>query len=405
MDEKLMEISQSNLDPRSLRMRLAILQPTPFCNINCRYCYLPHRSATDRMTAETMEHSFRFLLSCASPTRQAFSIVWHSGEPMTLPVEYYRSAFRLLERMNTDRISVNHRFSTNGMLITEEWCQFTRSNGLEMRISLDGPEWLHDANRRDRRGHGTFHRVMRGIELLNRHSVPFLVNCVLTRDSLSEAEQIWRFLRGVGAKGICFCVEEILGANTINSLDTELAIEQLTEFFARLLELKRKEDPSYFVREIDELPQPDRQQAFVNEQALPFRLVTIGWDGGITTFSPELLVTHHAAYGDFIFGNVRTHTVEDILLSPKFQYVYASIQKGISACAASCAYYAYCGGGGPAPKLFETGTFESTETLSCRTKVKAVVDAVRRRRALFSNVRAAALRPGEIAPISNRTGL
>jgi len=26
------------------RLQLLVIQPTPFCNIDCRYCYLPDRS-------------------------------------------------------------------------------------------------------------------------------------------------------------------------------------------------------------------------------------------------------------------------------------------------------------------------------------------------------------------------
>ena len=34
--------------------RLLILQPTPFCNIDCDYCYLPDRDATMRMSMHTL---------------------------------------------------------------------------------------------------------------------------------------------------------------------------------------------------------------------------------------------------------------------------------------------------------------------------------------------------------------
>src|SRR5271170_4030941 len=35
------------------RMQLLIVQATPFCNIDCSYCYLPHRSDRRRMTSAT----------------------------------------------------------------------------------------------------------------------------------------------------------------------------------------------------------------------------------------------------------------------------------------------------------------------------------------------------------------
>ena len=37
-----------------LTTQLLILQSTPFCNIDCDYCYLPGRSRTERMSMATL---------------------------------------------------------------------------------------------------------------------------------------------------------------------------------------------------------------------------------------------------------------------------------------------------------------------------------------------------------------
>ena len=42
----------------------------------------------------------------------------------------------------------------------------------------------------------------------------------------------------------------------------------------------------------------------------------------------------------------------------------------------TCEYFSICQGGSPANKLFENGTFDSTETLFCRMSKKAVIDVV-----------------------------
>ncbi len=43
-------------------------------------------------------------------------------------------------------------------------------------------------------------------------------------------------------------------------------------------------------------------------------------------------------------------------------------------CREGCAYFPFCGGGAPANKHFENGTFASTETLSCRLHLKVCLD-------------------------------
>ncbi len=84
----------------------------------------------------------------------------------------------------------------------------------------------------------------------------------------------------------------------------------------------------------------------------------------------------HPAYGKFTFGNVFHNTLEDITSDPKFIAVHEQIQRGVARCQATCAYFAFCGGGHPSNKISENGTFDSTETLACRLKVQAATDAL-----------------------------
>jgi uncharacterized protein len=99
-------------------------------------------------------------------------------------------------------------------------------------------------------------------------------------------------------------------------------------------------------------------------------------EGNISTFCPELLTVTHAAYGNFIFGNVFQDTLEDILKKPKFIEVNREIQQGVLKCLKSCPYFMFCGGGNPSNKLSENGTFNCTETKACQLRVKAATDAM-----------------------------
>ena len=46
------EISSDEL--RQLFMSVLVIQPSPFCNIDCDYCYLPDRTSTQRMEFDTL---------------------------------------------------------------------------------------------------------------------------------------------------------------------------------------------------------------------------------------------------------------------------------------------------------------------------------------------------------------
>jgi uncharacterized protein len=50
----------------------------------------------------------------------------------------------------------------------------------------------------------------------------------------------------------------------------------------------------------------------------------------------------------------------------------ADIDAGIALCRDRCEYFSVCGGGEPVNKLFENGSFASSETVYCRmTKMRA----------------------------------
>lgn len=371
------------VDRQSMRLSLALLQASPFCNIDCKYCYLPNRSSVHRMSNEVLEKSLRFLMR-ENPglLDQDANLIFHCGEPLAVPIDYYRLTFDLLEQMNPGPSAIPVRFSTNGTLIDQEWCDLINERGyVKMRVSIDGPQWLHDSNRVTRNQRGTFNEVMRGINLLRSNGIPFDVLCVLTRRALEVPEELWEFLSGIGAKGVGFCIEEVLGEHKISSLEFAASCEQVRHFFRTWLTLRNKEAPNLYVRELDQLLEwiPTMHQykaSYVRSDNVPFSLITIAWNGDICLFSPELLNATSPYYGNFVFGNVATHTVDDILASQKFQAACRQIYQGVRQCGRECKYFPICGGGFPVSKLLENGTFWSTETLTCRLRVQAIADVV-----------------------------
>src|ERR1035438_2105398 len=84
-------------EPIQPTVRLLIVHATPFCNINCSYCYLSSRSSRATIDDQTLDNLFAKLFT-SGWVRRRVDIAWHAGEPTVLPIAFYQRAFAILER-------------------------------------------------------------------------------------------------------------------------------------------------------------------------------------------------------------------------------------------------------------------------------------------------------------------
>jgi uncharacterized protein len=359
-------------------LELLVLQPTPFCNINCSYCYLPDRQSTRRMSPDTLDRIFRWVFD-SGLVRGPFTVLWHAGEPLVLPVSFYETADDLLRRHNSAEVPVLQSFQTNATLLDADWCALLRRPGYHLGVSVDGPEFLHDRHRRTRKGRGTLDRVLRGIHLLHEHGVPFEVITVLTAAALDYPDELFDFYRINGICSVAFNVEEIEGPHTASSLQRAGIPEQFRRFLTRFLTLARSAEPPLLVREFETSAAAllgARRYGTVSrtQENQPWAIVNVDCEGNFSTYSPELLGIASSTHGSFTLGNVATDPLDVVLASARFQQLEDEVGRGVEMCRASCAYFPFCGGGPPANKYFENGTFVSTETLFCRLHKQVCLD-------------------------------
>jgi uncharacterized protein len=367
------------------RIELLVIQPTPFCNIDCRYCYLPQRNSRAVVAPATLLNLFTQVFA-SGWLKDCLSVVWHAGEPMVLPIAFYRDAFRMIDRAKPAELAVTHSFQTNGTLIDDAWCDFFEEAHVNVGVSIDGPKRLHDRNRLTRSGRGTFDRTIAGIRLLRRHKVPFHVISVLSAASMAVPREMFDFYIEEEIERVCFNVEESEGdhvSQLFSDSDIEAAYYRFLSEFWRLSAAAPGKIP--FIREIEHaLQQVIRPKGapFGNQLVEPFAITSMDWAGNISTFSPELLGLKNAQYGNFLLGNINCDRLVDLPQRANFVRMLEDIEAGVAMCRESCEYFSVCGGGEPVNKLAENGTFVSTETTYCRlTKMRAtdlVLDALER---------------------------
>lgn len=357
---------------------LLILQSTPFCNIDCKYCYLSDRSLRHRMRLDVVSSAIERLVE-ADLIGDRIGVCWHAGEPLSVPIDYYLSAVALIRRLLPSSCNPEFGFQTNGTLISEAWCRYFLDTNARIGVSIDGPAVLHDRERTTRSGTGTHARTLRGIRLLRQFNVPFHVICVLTRESMRHAREIFDFFCAEGISHVCFNIEESEGTHQSELIKAGSAPAQFRNFFREYVSLVKGAGQPHWVREIDApfrvLFNNAREQS-TNQQTSPFSIITIDWQGNLSTFSPELIGTASKEHANFKYGNVLYDSIASMRGSPAFQRTLREIRDGVEACRSSCAYFPVCGGGAPSNKYFETKSLSSTRTVYCEAMIKATADVV-----------------------------
>ena len=357
-------------------LSLLILQPTPFCNLACDYCYLTTTSNPARMSHAVLRGVIDAVPRLA-PLPQRLTVVWHAGEPLVVPGDWYREAFAICASLARQGTEVDHSIQTNATLIDADRCALIQEHGVHVGVSLDGPRHLHDRHRITRKGRGSFERTMAGIRMLQERDIPFHVICVLTRETLAEPEGLYAFFRDAGIREVAFNIEETEGRHTRSSLQGIDVVALHRSFLRRFRACVIAGEHWMRVREFDQALSAITAcgaEQLRNQQVERGGILTFDWQGRVSTFSPELIGQPAPVYDDFVFGNPAADPGASPWHSPAFRRAFADIRAGVEACRQDCGYFNWCGGGAPANKLYELGRLDGTQTLYCRLTKQNVLD-------------------------------
>lgn len=359
-------------------IRLLVIQPTSLCNLDCGYCYLPERQRRLLLDEELLRPILQRVLE--SPfLGEGFTVLWHAGEPLTRPPAFYDRASEVLAEMLAahPQLQVVQALQTNGTLINEAWCDCFRRHGIEVGVSLDGPAFLHDRQRRTRLGRGSHAATLRGIHALQEADIPFSVISVLTEESLQHADALVDFYLEHGIGEVGFNMEETEGVNERSSLGHPDCEDLFRRFLDRVWDRVVEAGGALRIREFEDLYAFIASRSRVDHSDLnrPMAIVSVDHQGNFSTFDPELLSVE-TSYGRFNLGNVRHDSLASACQHPRFQRMWDDMRAGIEACRSRCGYFGLCGGGAGSNKYWETGSFRASETQACRYRIQHVADVV-----------------------------
>ena len=354
--------------------RLIVLQPTPYCNINCEYCYLGNRDDRRLMAADVVDAIRDKLFSRLAPYA-APRIVWHAGEPTAAPIAWYEYAYQTLQAAAPP--DATFAIQTNGVSISQAWIDFLHGSKTQVGMSIDGPQRFHDRWRKTRAGTPTWSLVTSNLRKLQSAGLHPSVISVLHPECLSAPDEFYRFYRDNDIDQISFSIDEREGANSISSFDEGDYKPAMAAFLREILSLAFSEGYPLHVRDIERiaLVLAGKAPAY-NEQVNPWDVIAVATNGDVTSFSPEFMELKSAEHDNFCFGNILQNSFDDLLNSATCKTTTDEISAGVELCSKHCRYFGICGGGSPSNKMSENKSLVSSETSFCRLSIQAAADAL-----------------------------
>ena len=168
------------------------------CNLDCAYCFflskeMLYPGSRFRMADAMLESYIRQLIE--SHQTPQVQVAWQGGEPTLMGLDFFQRSVEYAQKYRKPGTEIEYTIQTNGTLLDDDWAAFFKAHSFLVGISIDGPRAMHDAYRVDKGGQPTFDKVMRGLNVLQKHGVEYNTLTTLHHANTDHPAEVYRFLR------------------------------------------------------------------------------------------------------------------------------------------------------------------------------------------------------------------
>lgn len=319
----------STINPFARPLYVMLKPAGSLCNLRCKYCYYLEKNAlyTEQknhvISDEMLDKFIREYIEAQTSPDVLFC--WHGGETLMRPISFYRRAIELQRKYARGR-RIDNTIQTNATMLTDEWCEFFRENNFLVGVSIDGPQEFHDEYRRTAIGKPTFHKVMQGIRLLNKHNVEWNALAVVNDFNADYPLEFYNFFKEIGCHYIQFTpiVERRIERNDGLSLapgmeeggelvDFSVTPEQWGKFLCTIFdEWVRHDVGTYFIQIFD--------ATLANWAGVQPGLCSLAKEcghAGVMEFNGDVYSCDHFVYPEHLLGNINEKTITEMMYGEK----------------------------------------------------------------------------------------
>lgn len=323
------------------RPSVIVVNLTMACNLRCKYCFAACEPGTgDFMSEEVME---KVIIEMFKMPSKLITFELQGGEPLF----YFDGMKKFVEisekYKNKYEKIVQYRTVTNATLINDEVIKFAKEYNIAVCVSLDGNEEMTNQTRIYADGKGAFKDIMKGVKKLKEEYEIDGSVCTIGQHNMDYAEEIMNFFI---TQGISFKPRpaNILGRELENHTTTPSG--KWAEAFIKMHKMSETspiENYSVHIHE-ENVFGPVRDYICLRYPCGAAReVISVNPDG--TVYPCDGFKNEK----EFVMGNLKTETLEDILTKDWVEKLKNRTHKDIEKCnqcifkamCCSCCYSAY----------------------------------------------------------------
>lgn len=332
--------------------KLHIFVVTLRCDHSCQYCQVSRQTADKMsydMSLESAEKSVDLMMK--SPAEQ-ITLEFQGGEPL-LAFDVIRHIVPLAKkRAESLRKELDIVVCTNLANVTDDILLYLRDENIKVSTSLDGPAFIHNANR-PRPGNNSYEVTVRGIERAREILGVGRVAALMTTTQLSlqhPTEIVDEYIRQ-GFHSIFLRPISPYGFAAKTKAKTGYRFDAFLDFYrtalAHIIDINRKgydlaEAYSKILLTKILTPYGTGHVNLQSPDGAGMSVLVYNYDGNVYVTDESRML---AEMGDhaFCLGNVRTHTRKEMFTGDTFVNLSSvSCNQSLAGCS-DCAFQTYCG--------------------------------------------------------------
>lgn len=305
-------------------MERIIFSITDVCNLNCKHCYEKKRKDTEKVKVDILK--IADWINHISPNKVGIS----GGEPFVERDKLYKF-------INSLRDDFDINIASNGTLLTNEDMLYLKSRNINLQLSIDGNQEIHDYIR----GKGSYKKLLKSIVKLQKYGIAPKLIYTINNINYRVIESAFKLCKEF--KMQCLYFERYIPSNHAEelSLDKNIIKEIYNSIleFSKLYQIKvHVNDPLFLVHQIELISNSSKYIVPLIEK--------MNLNVGCSMCKTSVYVDSYGdiypcSFIDFSFGNIANINIDDI--ENNFKKLILQNMSEKSNCVI-CKYNNICGG-------------------------------------------------------------